>query len=166
MKYLNIGVIANTHGIKGELKIKPLTDSIEERFVKGKEVLVRFQNKDVMMKIKTMRENKGLLYILFEGFTNINEVEQYKGSYIVIATEDVHELEEDETYHFQLIGCKVVTTEGETLGMISEVIETGANDIIRIKTNEQDRLIPFVKNFVIDVNIKDRLVVVNLIEGL
>lgn len=166
MKYLNIGVIANTHGIKGELKIKPLTNSIEQRFVKGKEVIVRFQDKDLKMKIKTIRENKGLLYILFDGITNINEVEQYKGSYIVINSEDVHELDADEAYHFQLIGCTVVTTEGETLGVVSEVIETGANDILRVKTSEQDRLIPFVKNFVVDVNVKEHLVVVALIEGL
>lgn len=167
MKYVNIGVIANTHGIKGELKIKPLTDSIEERFVKGKEVLVKYQNQLVPFTIKTIREAKGMIFVAFEGFNNINDVEKYKGSYIVLSTDELHDLAEDEVYHFQLIGCEVVDEQDKVIGTVKEVIETGANDIIRVvKDDPKGMLIPYVKSFILDVNVKEKRIVVRLMEGL
>ncbi|MGL5541339.1 MAG: ribosome maturation factor RimM [Erysipelotrichaceae bacterium] len=167
MQQINIGVIANTHGIKGELKVKPLSDFVDQRFRKGKTVFVAFQNQAVPLQIQTVRENKGMLLVQFVGLLDINLVEKYKGCYITIPVSELHELEEDETYHYQLMHCEVVTTDNEVLGEVSEIIETGANDILRVVgPNDTMRLIPFVKAVVKSVDVEQKRIVVQMMEGL
>ncbi|MGL5979016.1 MAG: ribosome maturation factor RimM [Erysipelotrichaceae bacterium] len=167
MKQINIGVIANTHGIKGDLKVKPLTDFVEQRFARGAEVFVQQGDKSIPFTVRNIRESKGMLLVTFKGFEDINQVEQYKGCYITVNVEDLHELESDEIYHHELMGCEVMSEDGRYLGKVTEIIATGANDIIRVVDEaEKGILIPYVKSFILTTDAKTKKITVRLLEGM
>lgn len=167
MEPLVIGVIVNTHGLRGELKIKPLTHFIAERFAKKQTVYMKENNQEKSLVVQNVRENKGMLLVSFEGYSNINDVEAWKGNTLYIHEDDLHELEEDEIYFFELRDCKVESLEGETLGVVSEIIETGANVVIRVKNEAgKEILIPYVKAFIKEVDKENKLIKVQMMDGL
>ena len=154
-----IGKIVNTHGIKGELVIRSLTDF--SRFEVGKEIFAFLNNEKVNFKIKKVKEtNKGLI-ISFNDFNNINEVLKYKN--LELFTNEKPLLDEDE-YHFNdLINKKVYNTNNNYIGIIVEVVEVPQGHILRVKIDDYTKLIPFNEAFVKSV---DEVVVIEEIEGL
>ena len=102
----------------------------------------------------------------FEGYGNVNEVEQFKGSLLKVPEDQLGELAEGEYYYHEIIGCNVVTEEGEALGTI-KVLSPGANDVWVIKRPKgQDLLIPYIDDVVLQVNIENKLVTIHVMEGL
>lgn len=160
---IKIGVIVNTHGLKGELKVKSLSDFNEIRFQIGKELLILYQNAFTSVKIASFREHKGMVYISFVDHQDINLVEKYKGSELFINSEDRHELEEDEVYYSDLMGCDVYDEENHMLGKVEDIIETGANAVLRVNKRI---LIPYVKDFIVDVDVKEKKIIIHVVEGL
>ena len=119
------------------------------------------------MEIVSFRRHKGCLLIAFKDLLNINLVERYKGCVLSIDAEDLSELDEDEAYFFQLVGCQVVDEKGEQLGEVCEIIETAAHDTLRVKMSSQkDLLIPYVDAFILEVDLDEKRIVVRLIEGM
>ena len=167
MDFLKVGKIVNTHALKGELKLVSSSDFIDERLTKGSTLYIDFNGELVEVTVATHRVHKGTNLVTFEGLNSINEVEKYKGHDLLVSTEDISELDENEFYYFEIIGCTVKTTEGEVIGEISEVIQTGANDVWTIKRNGQkDALIPYIEQIVKSVNIDEKEVVIEVMEGL
>lgn len=166
MKQIRIGIIVNTHGLKGEVKVKPTTDFPMERYQKGKSVNVQYQQALIQLTIKHVREQKGMLLLVFEGYEDINLVEKWKGSAISIDEEALHPLQEDEIYFYELMDCKVYDREEEYLGTVIEIIETGANAVLRVKKEEQELLIPYVKAFVKEVDKEAKVLTVELLDGM
>jgi len=169
LKYYSVGRIVNTHGIKGELKIVPLTDFPEKRFLQG-EVVYLFEdnnNYPIELRISSMRNHKNMLIIKFNGYDNINEVEKWKGKMLHVSEIQLHELEEGEYYYHQIIGAKVVTTENESIGNVIDVLSYPANDVWLIKdTNGNELLIPVVDEIIKDVDIANKLITIKWMEGL
>lgn len=153
-----IGKITNTHGVKGELLVKPLTDF--DRFVKDKEVFTL--EPFIKFKIKKVRHhNKGLL-VSFYDYDNINLVVNLKG--LLLYTNEKPTLLEDE-YHFnELIGLEVYNQDNVLRGIVKEVIEVPQGHLLRIEVGETLKLVPFNKQFVKEV--KDNHLIINEIEGL
>lgn len=152
-----IGMIANTHGVRGELKIISETDF--NRFEKGKTVIIN----DQTYKIQSVRDQNKFLLIKFEGFNTINDVERLKGT--PIYSDEPYEIEEEDTYHYQaLIGTKVYTDKGEYLGITSDIIEVPHGHLIEVKDGDRKNLIPFVQNFIKEVT--NEKIVITPIEGL
>lgn len=156
MDYL-IGVIINTHGIKGELLIKPLTDF--ERFIKDKEIYTL--NPQQQLKIKSIRNhNKGLI-VAFYDLDNINLVKHLKG--LSLYTNETPKLKEDE-YHFNdLIGLSVYNQDQVLRGKVVEVLEVPQGHLLRVDIGNQTKLIPFNDQFIIKV---DKYITIDEIEGL
>ncbi len=102
----------------------------------------------------------------FKGFDDINLVEPWKGSVITISKENLHELEEDEAYFFELMDCKVYNEDDKYLGNVVEVVETNANACLRVRNEEQEFLVPYVNAFIKDFNKEEKKIVIKLIEGL
>ena len=123
IKYFEIGKIINTHGIKGELKIYPMTDDIN-RFSLLKKVLID----NLEYKIKHVRYNKNLVYIIFDGINNINDAEKLKNKIIKIPEKLALPLDKNEYYIQDLYGLNVYEGD-EFLGQITDVMKTGANDV-------------------------------------
>ncbi|WP_219836638.1 ribosome maturation factor RimM [Paenibacillus sp. R14(2021)] len=168
-QWLSVGKVVNTHGIRGEVKVVSQTDFPEERFAPNS-VLTLFDadNKNQLeVEIQSAREHKGMFILKLKGFENINEVEKYKGWALKVSKEDLVDLDEGEYYHHQIIGCSVVTDEGAELGVITEILVPGANDVWVVQPPKGKQvLIPVIDEVVLDVNITSKIVKVHLMEGL
>lgn len=164
---INIGVLTNTHGLRGEVKIKSLSDFTDIRFAKGTILLLLHNDEFIPLTIQNIRETKGMLIVKFLEYDNINQVECLKGDYIVIDESNLHELEEDEAYFFELMDCQVKDMQGNDLGVVVEVIETGANAVLRVRNQTGNEiLIPYVKAFVKKFNKEQKEIQVEIMEGL
>ncbi|WP_411346078.1 ribosome maturation factor RimM [Paenibacillus sp. WLX1005] len=168
-QWLMVGKIVNTHGIRGELKIYPNTDFPEVRFAPGNKLMMfnEENGNQQQVEIQSSRLQKNMYVVRFKGFGNINEVEQYKGWALRVSKDEAVELEEDEYYFHEIIGCEVVTEEGESLGIIKEILTPGANDVWVVKPAKgKDILIPYIHNVVQEINIEDKKIIVHIMEGL
>ncbi|KAA8784602.1 16S rRNA processing protein RimM [Paenibacillus sp. 4624] len=167
-EFMNVGKVVNTHGIRGELKIMPLTDFPEVRFAKNAELfLFTPDNRPVPVTVESARLHKNMYIVRLKEYGNINEVEKFKGGIAKVSKENLAELEEGEYYFHQIVGCAVITEEGETLGTISEILTPGANDVWVVKTPAgKEVLIPVIDDVVLDVDVEQKLVKIHLMEGL
>ncbi|MFC4598892.1 ribosome maturation factor RimM [Cohnella hongkongensis] len=168
-RLLNVGKIVNTHGIKGELKVWPQTDFPEIRFRKGGHLLMvpPEAGEPVKVEIVSAREQKNLYILKIKGFDNINEVEKYKGWELKVTEDERVELDEGEYYVRDIVGCEVVTEEGETLGQVTDILSPGANDIWVVKMPKgKELLLPVIDDVVLDVDVSARKIKVRLMEGL
>ena len=167
MDFLQVGKIVNTHALQGEVKVVSNSDFKEERFKKGSTLVIDFNGEHVEVVVATHRVHKGADLLKFKHLNSINDVEKYKGCALLVSTDDLEELEENEFYYFEIIGCEVVTTDGEKIGEISEILETGANDVWVVKRQGQkDALIPYIEDVVKDVDIDTKTVTIQVLEGL
>ncbi|MBR2566682.1 MAG: ribosome maturation factor RimM [Paenibacillus sp.] len=167
-EFMNVGKIVNTHGIRGELKIMPLTDFPEVRFAKNAELyLFTPDNHPALVTVESARLHKNMYIVRLKEYGNINEVEKFKGGMAKVTKENLADLEEGEYYFHQIIGCAVITEEGDTLGTVSEILTPGANDVWVVKTPAgKEVLIPVIDDVVLDVDVEQKLVKIHLMEGL
>ncbi len=162
-EYIKVGKIVNTHGVKGCMKVLALTDDLE-RFDELDYVYTEIDNKK--RKINNVWYRKGMVYLELEGINNMDDAMKLKESFISIEEGQLRELPNDTYYIFELEGLEVYSTEGEYIGKIKEVFQTGANDVYEVKSKVNTYYIPAIKDVVKEVNIKDKKVIINVIEGL
>ncbi len=168
MELITLGKIINTFGIKGELKVYSATDFPKKRFKKGN--LVYLYNEEtkemVQLKVQKARINEDFIYLTFEGLNDINLVLKYKNWLIQIEKEKLHELEKDQYYHHDLIGCKVMNND-KYVGKIVGISSNSAQDLLRIeKEDGSSFLYPFLTVFLEKVDIENKIVYLKPIEGL
>ncbi|OZU90342.1 ribosome maturation factor RimM [Virgibacillus indicus] len=166
-KMFNVGKIVNTHGILGEVKVKRISD-FEERFYSGEKVyVVRDKYEPLELLIKKHRMHKGFDLIQFEGYENINDVEIFKGLNLKIKQAQLTDLEDNEFYYHEIIGCEVCTGSGERLGSIKEILAPGANDVWVVKQPDgKELLIPYIEDVVKEIDVQAKKVVIEPMEGL
>lgn len=163
---LRIGVIANTHGIKGEVKVFPTTDDIN-RYKQLKEVILDTGKEHKKLEIENIRFFKQMVIVKFKGIDTINDIEKYKGKDILVTREQAIPLEEDEYFIYDIIGAAVITEEGREIGRLEEVLQTGANDVFVVKSLEgKELLFPVIKDCVLDINIEEKKVTIHVMKGL
>lgn len=164
--FFRVGVIANTHGIRGEVKVFPTTDDVG-RFKQLKKVILDTGKEKKDLEIQSVKFFKNMAILKFKGIDNINDIEKYKGKDLLVTREDAVELEEDEFYLADVLDAKVVTDEGEDFGVIKDVMETGANDVFVIETKEgKEVLFPVTKECILDIDTDEMLVTVHVLPGL
>lgn len=167
MEYISIGRIVNTHGIKGELKVESWSDFDEERYEKGNRVYIYHDGKYIPFTVSSFRFHKNHTLVTLSEIHDINEAEIYKNDEICIDSNDRGELPEGEYYQDDLIGMKAVSEDGEELGTITDVEETfGTQNHLRIAGKTKDILVPYVPAFVKDVDEKEGIVTIHVMEGL
>jgi 16S rRNA processing protein RimM len=165
-KLFNIGKIVNAHGIKGELRVLPLTD-FPERFFTMDQVLVNRDGKLDTYKIQSVREARNLLLIKFVGIEDMNSALLLKNALLQVTQDQLTKLPEHTYFVHQLEGLEVFTVEGTNLGKIHQVLTTGANDVWVVRdAAAQEILIPAIKQVIKAVDIAGGQVVVELLEGL
>lgn len=165
-QYLRVGVISSTHGVRGEVKVFPTTDD-PERFLDLEKVLLDTESGYTELEIAGVKFFKNQVILKFKGYDNINDVEQYKGMDLMISREDAVPLKENENYIADLIGMTVRTDTEETLGVLVDVLQTGANDVYVVKTPEQrEILLPAIRDCILDVNVEEKRMLVHVLEGL
>lgn len=164
--YLQVGVITSTHGIKGEVKVFPTTDD-PQRFLDLKQVWLDTGSEMKPLAITQVKFFKQFVILKFAEFGNINEVEPYRKKSLYVDREHAVPLEENEYFIADLIGMSVESDEGQVLGELSDVIETGANDVYVVKTPEgKEILIPAIRQCILSVDTDQRRMLVHLLKGL
>lgn len=163
---LQVGVISSTHGIAGEVKVFPTTDDIT-RFDYLKEVILDTGKEKLEFTVSGVKYFKNMVILKFKGIDNINDIEKYRGCSLWVTRENAVELKEDEYFICDLIGLNVITDEGEELGELVDVIQTGANDVYAVRTKEgREVLLPAIEQCVLNVNIEENTMTVHVMEGL
>ena len=164
---LIIGKIINTHGINGEVKILEQTD-FPERFSVGNTIfMINSKNKAIPIEIEGFRQMNKFGLLKIKGYDHIETVEPLKGLELKIKKDQVGKLDAGEYYYFEIIGCEVYTTSGELIGIIDSVMSPGANDVWVVKDKKnKEYLIPFIPPVVKSVDIENKRVEIEVMEGL
>ena len=161
-----VGVITEPHGIKGEVKVFPTTDD-PNRLGKIKEIYLDKGNELVVLHPLRARAQNNLVIMAFEEFTDRNDVEKLRKHELYVVRDNAVKLKKDEYYIADLIGLDVIDEEEKKVGIIEEVIRTGANDVYQIKrVDGNELLLPAIKQCVLDVNVSEGYVKVHVMEGL
>ncbi|WP_066318511.1 ribosome maturation factor RimM [Bacillus sp. FJAT-29814] len=168
-KWFNVGKIVNTHGIRGEVRVVSRTDFPDQRYKTGNKLYLFLPKADepLELTVKGHRTHKNFDLLMFEGYENINLVEKFRDGILKVPQSQLAELEEDEFYYHEIIGCLVATTKGEELGKITDILSPGANDVWVVKgKGGKEILIPYIEDVVKKVDVKEKVVLIEPMEGL
>ena len=164
--YFVVGNIVNTQGIKGEVRVMPTVDDVA-RFKLLDHIFVDRKGNIKEYEVENVRFHKQFVLLKLKGVDDMNTAETLKGTVVKITEDMAVPCEEDEYYIKDLYDMKVVTVDGEELGVISDVIFTGANDVYAVKnTSGNEILIPAIKDCIISDDVENNLMTVKLLEGL
>ena len=162
---LQVGVITTTHGVRGEVKVFPTTDD-PARFKKLKNVILDTGKEKIDLEVAGVKFFKNMVILKFKGIDDINDVEKYRKKSLYVTRENAVKLKKNEYFIADLIGLKVESDEGEDLGILSDVLQTGANDVyVLSKEGEDDILLPAIKECVKEVDIENGAILVHLLPG-
>ena len=163
---LRVGVITSTHGIRGEVKVFPTTDD-PMRFLDLKNVILDAKRERKDLEIENVKFFKNLVILKFKGIDNINDIERYKGSDLLIRREDAVPLGENEYFIADLIGLEVITDGGEHFGVLKDVLQTGANDVYIVETPQhKEVLLPYIEECILDIDIEKGVITAHIMDGL
>ena len=165
-EYLEVGQIVNTNGLKGLLKINPFTDDIT-RFERLKTIFIEHKKELLEFEIESVRYQKKQVLLKLKGIDTIEEAEKYREDYLKINRNKEEKLPEDTYYIVDLIGLDIYTEDGELLGKLDDVFSTGSNDVYVVKNSEGKQiLLPAISDVIKNIDLEQKKIVVNLIEGL
>ena len=163
---LRVGVITSTHGVRGEVKVFPTTDDMN-RFKKLKTVILDLGKEQKTLTIEQVKFFKNMVILKFKGLDNINDVDMWRQKDLLITRDQAVKLQPDENFIVDLIGLKVVTDEGSELGVMTDVIQTGANDVYVVKMNSgKEVLLPAIKDCILHVDLDKGEMLVHVLDGL
>lgn len=163
-EYLVVGFLRRPHGVKGEILMNVHTD-FPERLKTGKTVFVgdSFQP----MVLASLRPHAAGMLVRLRGVKTPEEAGLYRNTWVYVPTEDRPALPEGEYYHHQLIGLNAVTDDGRELGILVDVLETGANDVYVIRDADGNEvLLPAIPAVILEIRLADRQMRVHLLDGL
>lgn len=165
-QFFQVGVIASTHGIRGEVKVFPTTDDVN-RFKELKCVILDTGKETLPLEVEGVKFFKQFVILKFKGIDDINEIERYKKCPLLVERKDAVPLEEGEYYIADMIGMKVETEEGQDFGVLKDVIETGANDVYVIESSAHGEvLVPAIKQCILKVDMAAHKMKIHLMPGL
>ncbi len=164
--YLELGQIVNTFGIKGMVKIKPFTDDIEQ-FEHLQTIYIKNKNSKKEYEIEEIKYHKNMILLKLKGIETPEQAENLRNSYVIIPREKAKKLEEGTYYIVDMIGLEVYTDEGENLGILEDIFNTGSNDIYVVKDNSgKEVLLPAIKDVIKKVDMDNKKIIVHIIKGL
>ena len=165
-KYLELGQIVNTFGIKGQVKVMPFTDDIK-KFDKLKEIYIEKKHELKLFQIEKVNYSKNMVILKLKGIETPEEAESLRNSYLKIDRKDAKKLPEGTYYIADLIGLDVYTDENELLGKVDYIYNTGSNDIYVVKDEQgKEILLPAIKDVLKQVDLENGKIIVHIIEGL
>ena len=162
---LQVGVITTTHGIRGEVKVFPTTDD-PHRFEVLPSILLDTGKELCELEIQRVKYFKQFVILKFKDVDDINEIEPYKGKSLYVTRDMAVPLKENEYYIGDLIGMEVFLEDGSYFGTLKDVMETGANDVYIVQTEDREVLIPAIKDCILKVDVEDNKMTLHLLKGL
>ena len=163
---LRVGVITQTHGIRGEVKVFPTTDD-PMRFKKLKHCVVQLKREDIELEVQSVKFFKQYVIVKFKNYDSINDIEQFVKKDLMVTRDNAVKCEPGEYFICDLIGLKDITDDGRELGTLTEVLETGANNVYEVTTpDDKQILIPVIDECILAHDMKAGTVTVHLLDGL
>ncbi|MGI6007692.1 MAG: ribosome maturation factor RimM [Ruminococcus sp.] len=163
---LQVGVITSTHGLRGEVKVFPTTDE-PKRFKKLKEAILDTGKERLKVEIESTKFFKKFVILKMKGFDSIEDVENLRQKSLYVTREHAVKLKANEYFVADLIGMTVATDEGEHLGILKDVLQTGANDVYVIESDRYGEvLIPAIRDCILEVDTEEGRMKVHLLDGL
>lgn len=163
---LRVGVITATHGIRGEVKVFPTTDD-PMRFKKLKKCIIQLRRENLELEVQSVKFFKQYVILKFKEFDNINDIEQFVKKDLMVTRENAVKLKPGEFFICDLIGLTVITDEGVELGTLTEVLETGANNVYEVSANDgRQILIPVIDECILAHDLQAKTITVHLLPGL
>ena len=163
-----VGVIASTHGLQGEVNVFPTTED-PSRFKKLKQVVLHTQRgEELLLDVVSARFFKKFVIVKFKQFNNINEVEKFRGCELTIDRKDAIKLQPGEYYCADLIGLSIVDEDGSELGTLTEILQTGANDVYEMtrKDSGEKVYIPAIRDCIKEIDPEGGRIVIHIMDGL
>lgn len=159
-----VGKIISSYGVRGEAKVLPLTYS-NERFAQLEEVFVSEPGGYRTLTIEGYRTSGRYVIIKFQEITSREEVKRLQGRELLIREEQSPPLPEGVYYHYQILGLDVYFTDGTYIGRVTNIIETGSNDVY-VVTGEREVLVPAIQEVIKEIDLKEKRMIINPVEGL
>jgi 16S rRNA processing protein RimM len=161
-----IGYIIKPQGIRGEVKIDPVTPD-PNRFNRLEKIFLQIQNNKQAFSIEKVRIADRFVYIKFSGINSRDEAELLRNSEVLIEGKDLIQPEKDEYYVHDLIGCQVFSEDKEEIGVLSDVVQMSSNDIYVVRSKDNaEVLIPAIKDVIKSVDIQEKEIIIHILEGL
>jgi len=161
-----VGEIRSVHGVHGEAKVFVTADN-PKRFTEIKQVYVKGKGPEQILKIESVKFFRDMVILKFFGVDTPEEIRQYRGSGLYIDRKDAVPCKKDEFYVADLIVLSVKTDDGQELGIAADLYPTAGSHILVVKTREgKEILIPYVNEFVAEVNPAGGYITVHLMDGL
>ena len=164
-EWLRVGVVTATHGLRGEVKVFPVTED-PGRFEPLRAVKCVGKAGEQMLEIANVRYFKQYVLLSFRGMDRIEDVEGLVKAELYVDRAHALPLSENENYVCDLIGLRVVTDEGEELGTLDDVMETGANDVYVVNGGGREILLPAIRECILKVDLEAGEMLVHLLPGL
>ncbi len=162
--YLVVGKLRRPHGVRGEMLMEVITD-FPERLNPGVSVFVGPDH--LPLQVRSRRWHRKDLLIAFEGYDTPEEVGVFRNLYVHVRAEDCPLLPDGEYYHHQLLGMRVIDEQGNLLGVVHEILNTGANDVFVVHSSEfGEILLPYTDDVVVDIRLERGEMLVHLLPGL
>lgn len=162
--FLVIGKLRKPHGLRGELLMEVLTD-FPERFRPGMRVYVGSSYRPML--INNLRWHRSALLITFRGYNTRDQVDDLRNQMVHVHAKDIHPLPEGEFYRHQILGMRVFSDSGEQLGTVTDILETGANDVCVVRPESgPEILLPVIESVILDIDMAMDKMVVHLLPGL
>lgn len=160
---IRIATIINTHALKGECKLYLHTDDPAARFAPGTVFTLDDGQK---LRLAKFRMQKGFGYACFDGIDTVEKAQALKNRVLELSEEELGDPGEGEYYYHQLAHSTVFNTEGEELGQVTDLLETGAQLVLRVTKGKSRFLVPFVDAFIEEVDVPGKRIVIREMDGL
>ncbi len=163
--YLAVGQLRRPHGVRGEIRMAVWTD-FPERLIPGRTVYVGPRR--LPLRLRSVRRHGEMLLVAFEGYEDRDQVGVLRNMLVAVPAAEAPPLPEGEVYYHQLLGLQVVTEQGRPLGTLTEILETGANDVFVVRSPESGKeiLLPDIADVVLRIDLEAGVMTVHLLPGL
>ena len=162
--FLVVGKLRKPHGVRGEMIMEVLTD-FPERLAVGCTLYV---GKDYHpLQVRSLRWHNTMMLVAFQGMTSPEAVGEWRNAWVFVPAEDIPSLEDGEYYHHQLLGLAAITEEAERLGLVTDILETGSNDVLVVQpASGAEILLPFTDEVIQEINLEEGIIHVRMLPGL
>lgn len=165
-KFLELGQIVNTKGLKGEVKVNSFSED-STRFERIKKIFLKKKNELKEYEIQKVGYSKNQVILKFKGIDTIEQAETLRNTYILVDRDSLEKLPEGVYYIADLIDLEVYTQENILIGKVEDIFSTGSNDVYVVKDEEgKEKLLPGIDEVIKQIDIENKKIIVNLIEGL
>lgn len=164
--FFQVGIITSPHGVHGEVKVFPTTDDVK-RFKRLKEVILDTGKERLNLEIEGVKFVKQFAVLKFKGYDSMNEVERLRQTSLFVPRENAVRLGKDEYFIADLMGLKVLDEEEQEIGVLREVLETGANDVYAIDLKDgRELLLPAIRQCILAVDVEAGFMKIHILDGL